>query len=81
MSVDVVLKNTTNEASFDAIKGRFSRWRFYDNRVSRGSDPELVAARGLTAGEVVAALRGNNVQGELYFTDDREGVLRHLQLR
>ena len=41
--VNIVLKNTTNERSFDAIKGRFTRWRFYDNRVSRGTDPELVA--------------------------------------
>jgi predicted ABC-type ATPase len=41
--VDIVLSNTTNEASFDAIKGRMERWRFYDNQVPRGQDPTLIA--------------------------------------
>ncbi len=42
--VKVVLKNTTNEKSFDAVKHLFSKWQFYDNQVARGLDPILVAS-------------------------------------
>ena len=41
--VEIILGNTTNEATFDAIKSRFIRWKFFDNQVPRGQPPKLIA--------------------------------------
>ena len=37
---DVILNNTTNEKSFDNMKGGFAHWQLYDNN---GSAPKLIA--------------------------------------
>ncbi len=42
--VNIVLDNTTNEVSFDAVKHLFSKWQFYDNQVARGLDPILIGS-------------------------------------
>lgn len=41
--VDVVLGNTKNEQSFDAIKPLVDAWSFRDNNVPRGQPPKLIA--------------------------------------
>ena len=40
---DVVLSNTNNEVTFEAIQPLLSRWRIYDNQGARGSIPKLLA--------------------------------------
>ena len=40
--VDVVLGNTTNEETWEAIKHLFFRWRAYDNQGVKGSIPKLL---------------------------------------
>lgn len=44
--VKLVLSNTTNEASFDAIKGLVHKWSFRDNNVPKGSQPILISESG-----------------------------------
>lgn len=44
---EVVLSNTTNEASFDAIKHLTRSWSFMDNSVPRGHPPLLIARKEL----------------------------------
>ena len=44
--VDVVLSNTTNEASFDAVKQLADKWSFRDNNVPQGSEPILISESG-----------------------------------
>ena len=39
----VVLANTANEATFDALKDRFTSWGFYDNNVPFGQSPQFIA--------------------------------------
>ena len=41
---NIVLENTTNEATFDALRASFDRWQFYDNQVPFGVDPTLIAS-------------------------------------
>lgn len=41
--VDVVLSNTTNEASFDAVRKLADKWSFRDNNVPQGSEPVLIS--------------------------------------
>jgi predicted kinase len=43
--VNVVLENTTNEESFDIIKGMADRWSFRDNNVPQGNDPILISEK------------------------------------
>lgn len=43
---DVVLGNTTNEASFDEVKKMVDAWSFRDNNVKQGEDPILISAKG-----------------------------------
>jgi predicted ABC-type ATPase len=40
---DVVLANTTNEASFDAVKGLCDKWSFRNNFVDHGKEPTLIS--------------------------------------
>lgn len=42
----VVLGNTTNEESFNALKGMADEWSFRDNNVARGEQPKLIASIG-----------------------------------
>lgn len=44
--VEVVLGNTTNEASFDEAKKYADAWSFRDNNVEMGHDPILVSEKG-----------------------------------
>lgn len=43
--LDVILGSTTNERTFDNIKGSFSDWAIYDNN-QLGQAPRLVAKKG-----------------------------------
>lgn len=43
---NVVLGMTTNEASFDAVKGSVDSWSFRDNNVPKGSKPILISQKG-----------------------------------
>jgi predicted ABC-type ATPase len=43
--IDVVLGNTTNEETFDIIKGIADRWSFRDNNVPMGSEPILISEK------------------------------------
>jgi predicted ABC-type ATPase len=43
--VEVVLKNTTNEASFDQIKDLVDDWSFRDNNVKIGEQPILISQK------------------------------------
>jgi predicted ABC-type ATPase len=42
--VEIVLKNTSNESSFDQVKSLVDTWSFRDNHVKRGEDPILISA-------------------------------------
>ena len=53
--VDVVLGNTKNEQSFDAIKPLVDAWSFRDNNVPRGQPPKLIAQ---SKGKTTAAPAG-----------------------
>jgi predicted ABC-type ATPase len=44
--VDVVLSNTSNEASFDSVKGLVKSWSFRDNNVAKGEKPILISQSG-----------------------------------
>lgn len=44
--VEVVLSNTTNEDSFDQVKGIVDAWSFRDNNVPKGSQPILISESG-----------------------------------
>ena len=41
--VEIVLKNTTNEETFESMIPFFRKWRFYNNQVPRGASPILEA--------------------------------------
>ena len=43
---EVVLSNTTNEASFDQVKGLADAWSFRDNNVNEGDEPVLISQHG-----------------------------------
>jgi predicted kinase/plastocyanin len=43
--VEIVLKNTTNEASFDQIKDLVDDWSFRDNNVKMGEQPILISQK------------------------------------
>jgi predicted ABC-type ATPase len=43
--VGYVLANTTNEDSFDIIKGMADRWSFRDNNVPQGKEPILISEK------------------------------------
>lgn len=49
--VEVVLANTSNEASFDAIKEHADKWSFRDNNVPQGDDPILISESAATEGD------------------------------
>ncbi len=44
--VDVVLANTTNEATFDKVRQLADTWSFRDNDVSMGQEPILISNQG-----------------------------------
>lgn len=44
--VEVVLANTTNEATFDQIKPLVDSWSFRDNNVPQGQPPKLISQSG-----------------------------------
>lgn len=44
--VDVILGNTTNEATFDAVKKIADAWSFRDNNVRMGEKPILISKKG-----------------------------------
>lgn len=44
--VDVVLANTSNEATFDEVRKIVDKWSFRDNNVPQGSDPILISESG-----------------------------------
>lgn len=46
--VEVVLANTTNETSFDAVKELADKWSFRDNNVAQGADPILISESAAT---------------------------------
>lgn len=46
--VDVVLANTSNEATFDQVKGIVDKWSFRDNNVKQGSEPILISESAAT---------------------------------
>lgn len=41
--VEVVLSNTSNEATFDEVRKLADKWSFRDNNVPQGSDPILIS--------------------------------------
>ena len=47
--VDVVLSNTSNEASFDSVKSLVDKWSFRDNNVPKGGKPILISESGQSA--------------------------------
>ena len=61
--VDVILGNTTNEESFDQVKGLVDNWSFRDNNVPKGSQPILISEGGDKAGKSDAS--GNVMQKSL----------------
>lgn len=42
----VVLSNTSNEKSFDSIKGKADAWSFHDNQGGKDEGPKLIAQKG-----------------------------------
>ena len=44
--VEVVLSNTGNEKSFDAVRKLADKWSFRDNNVPKGSEPILISESG-----------------------------------
>jgi predicted kinase len=44
--VDIILKNTTNEDSFDQVKGLVDKWSFRDNNVEKRGDPPIIISEG-----------------------------------
>ena len=44
--IEVVLANTGNEESFDAIRDLVDNWSFRDNNVSKGDEPILISEGG-----------------------------------
>jgi predicted ABC-type ATPase len=54
--VGVVLKNTTNEDSFDQVKNFVDKWSFRDNNVKRGEQPILISEGEKTVRKSYAAL-------------------------
>lgn len=46
--VEIVLANTTNEASFDQVKALADKWSFRDNNVPQGSEPILISESAAT---------------------------------
>ena len=46
----IVLGNTTNEGSFDQVKGLVDKWSFRDNNVSKGQPPKLISENNGEAG-------------------------------
>lgn len=46
MSQEVVLGNTRNEESFDAVRPLADTWSFHDNNVKQGESPRLVSSSG-----------------------------------
>lgn len=46
--VEIVLANTSNEASFDEVKKHADKWSFRDNNVPQGSDPILISEGAAT---------------------------------
>lgn len=46
--VEIVLSNTSNEASFDEVKKMADKWSFRDNNVPQGSEPILISESGTT---------------------------------
>lgn len=54
--VEVVLSNTSNEASFDAVKALVDRWSFRDNNVPKGSPPILISESAPSATPLRKAL-------------------------
>jgi predicted kinase/plastocyanin len=44
--VDIILKNTTNEDSFDQVKGIVDKWSFRDNNVEKRGDPPIIISEG-----------------------------------
>ncbi|HET7675398.1 MAG TPA: zeta toxin family protein [Gammaproteobacteria bacterium] len=49
--VPVVLGNTTNEATFDAVRKLADAWSFRDNNVAEGDEPVLICSHGETHGQ------------------------------
>jgi hypothetical protein len=43
---EVVLSNTGNEESFDAVRGLVDKWSFRDNNVPFGQEPVLISEGG-----------------------------------
>jgi predicted ABC-type ATPase len=48
----VVLSNTTNEASFDEIRKHADAWSFRDNNVKQGEEPILISEQKGSGGEL-----------------------------
>jgi predicted kinase len=47
--VDIILKNTTNEDSFDQLKGLVDKWSFRDNNVEKRGDLPIIISEGAKA--------------------------------
>lgn len=47
--VEVVLANTSNEATFDQVSKIVDKWSFRDNNVKHGDEPILISESGATA--------------------------------
>lgn len=44
--VEVVLSNTTNEATFDEVRKHADKWSFHDNNVEQGQEPIKISEGG-----------------------------------
>ena len=44
--VDVILKNSTNEETFNQVKGLVDNWSFRDNNVEKRGDPPTIISEG-----------------------------------
>jgi predicted ABC-type ATPase len=47
--VDVILKNTTNEDSFDQVRNIVDSWSFRDNNIKKREDPPTIISEGKKA--------------------------------
>lgn len=54
----IVLDNTTNEGSFDQVKGLVDSWSFRDNNVGKGEEPRLISENGSGAHSRQSGLSG-----------------------
>jgi hypothetical protein len=68
----IVLGNTTNEGSFDQVKGLVDAWSFRDNNVGKGQEPKLLSEKSDEADAGESGLSGQRDAGQGNGNSDSE---------